>query len=249
MYEKELKNNPNSVEILNSLALLYIENKQKYKAIACIKKLIHLNAANDDLFSRLIFFLWEAKKDDEAMKYAKEYLRSNPKNQLAYDAIIVAYYSHWVTPKKVSKKDKDSLLFYSLRGANLGNKASASIYFEKFNYEEIRNIKDIHFDLQHPVDNASQAFLYSAYNADDIFEFDKRIDAGLKHKDNFYAMMTNLKKTYTGKLGYIAIKNLLPNVDKGFLDDLLSLSDDSLQELCNRYSAYIRYLYNVKDKN
>ena len=182
LFKSLLADDPNNLELLNSLGQLYIKASDDEKALPFYEKIIKLNPVNVDAYNNMGGIYRRLKRYDESIAILNKALSFNKNNS-------EVKYNLGFTYKLMGKNDEACDCFEYVISENpndvLAYNHLGSIYATKKDYQKSISIykRGLQVDPNHPILQYNLARSYVATNADlDAF---KAFEAALRAKPSW----------------------------------------------------------------
>lgn len=182
LFKSLLADDPNNLELLNSLGQLYIKASDDEKALPFYEKIIKLNPVNVDAYNNMGGIYRRLKRYDESITVLNKALSFNKNNS-------EVKYNLGFTYKLMGKNDEACDCFEYVISENpndvLAYNHLGSIYATKKDYQKSISIykRGLQVDPNHPILQYNLARSYVAINADlDAF---KAFEAALRAKPSW----------------------------------------------------------------
>ena len=182
LFKSLLADDPNNLELLNSLGQLYIKASDDEKALPFYEKIIKLNPVNVDAYNNMGGIYRRLKRYDESIAILNKALSFNKNNS-------EVKYNLGFTYKLMGKNDEACDCFEYVISENpndvLAYNHLGSIYATKKDYQKSISIykRGLQIDPNHPILQYNLARSYVATNADlDAF---KAFEAALRAKPSW----------------------------------------------------------------
>ena len=182
LFKSLLADDPNNLELLNSLGQLYIKASDDEKALPFYEKIIKLNPVNVDAYNNMGGIYRRLKRYDESIAILNKALSFNKNNS-------EVKYNLGFTYKLMGKNDEACDCFEYVISENpndvLAYNHLGSIYATKKDYQKSISIykRGLQVDPNHPIVQYNLARSYVATNADlDAF---KAFEAALRAKPSW----------------------------------------------------------------
>ena len=182
LFKSLLADDPNNLELLNSLGQLYIKASDDEKALPFYEKIIKLNPVNVDAYNNMGGIYRRLKRYDESIAILNKALSFNKNNS-------EVKYNLGFTYKLMGKNDEACDCFEYVISENpndvLAYNHLGSIYATKKDYQKSISIykRGLQVDPNHPILQYNLARSYVATNSD--FDAFKAFEAALRAKPSW----------------------------------------------------------------